>query len=56
MMVDMVGKMAMASRAVPGGLAGMSEGFAMFEAGMYRARNPIVQLITQAHLAPQGAA
>jgi hypothetical protein len=42
---ELTHKMAIASAAVPGGVQALSGGFAMMEAGMVRARNPIVQLI-----------
>lgn len=42
--------MAEAGRVLPGGAASLSEGFANLEAGIIRARNPIVQLIVQTGL------
>lgn len=45
--LDLVDKMTLAGRGVKGGLGGISEGFAMMEAGAFRARNPIVQMIAQ---------
>lgn len=49
--VDQVRKlteqMAIAGKGVSGGLSGLSEGFAGIEAGMIRARNPVVQLVAQ---------
>jgi hypothetical protein len=42
----LTGRMAQAGRAIPGGVDALSTGFANMAAGMIRARNPIVQLIT----------
>lgn len=38
-------QMAIAGKAIPGGLSALSGGFENFEMGVYRARNPLVQLI-----------
>lgn len=46
----LVKQMVMAGKVVPGGLSSITEGYRMMEMGMIRARNPLVQLITQTHM------
>lgn len=43
--LDMVEDLAYAAKAFPGGVGELTSGLTMFEAGMIRARNPIVQMI-----------
>ena len=46
----LVKQMVDAGKVVPTGLAGITQGYRMMEAGMMSARNPLVQLITQTHI------
>src|SRR6266850_1490617 len=46
---DLTEQMATVGKIVPGGIGALSSGMAMMEAGMVRARNPIVQLIAATH-------
>src|SRR5574337_1186054 len=43
---DLIDKMSLAGKVVPGGIEAISGGFEMIELGMVRAKNPIVQLIS----------
>ncbi len=46
----LTGEMAQVGKVVPGGVSALSEGFANIEAGVIRARNPIVMLVAQSGL------
>ena len=48
--MDMMKQMAQAGRIVPGGLAGITQGFEQIEMGIARARNPVVQMISSTGL------
>lgn len=43
---ELVEKMAYAGKVIPGGLDSITQGFAMIEMGVVRARNPLVQVIS----------
>ncbi len=47
---ELTEKIAYAGKAIRGGPEAISQGFEMLTMGVVRARNPIVQMITQAHL------
>jgi len=47
---ELVEQMALVGKIVPQGMEGLAQGMSMFELGMIRARNPIVQLIAATHV------
>ena len=47
---ELTEQMAIVGKVVPGGMSSLTEGMSMMEAGIVRARNPIVQLIAATHM------